>query len=134
MRGHFTVYGTKWPFATRFLQPPSGAAAYRGCRIAINHSNFHYERHSSNRLFRAMGSGAFVLNRQYPDQETEMTDGEHLVCWDSLEDLRNRIDYYMERPRRREEIAAAGCASAHKEWTWKSRMEDFRRIMGMGVR
>ena len=127
----FKVYGSNWPFKTEWLNEPAEAACYRGCSIAIHQSHYSYGRYFSDRLLRAMGSGAFVLAHRWPGIELDFVDGEHLVAWDSFEELTEKAAHYLVNEDERKRIAAAGCELVHREHTWLARMPRLLELAGL---
>ena len=124
------VYGGGWPFQTRMLNEAQEAECYRSCAIAIHQSHYSYGRYFSDRLLRAMGSGAFVLAHRWPGMELDFVDGEHLVAWDSFEELVEKARHYLAADER-QEIADAGCELVHREHTWLARMPSLRQLTGL---
>ena len=92
--------------------------AYRQCKIAINLSHFNYNRYSSDRLFRILGSGAFCLTHYYPEIEKDFELGKELVTFYDLDDLVAKINYYLWHMEQRQAIAKAGCTKAQNNFTW----------------
>lgn len=92
------------------------ASIYRGAKIGINYSHFNYSRYSSDRLFRIMGCGILCLTHNFKDIEKDFEVGKHLVTFDSLEDMKEKIDYYLTHEEEREKIAKAGCEYVHKNY------------------
>lgn len=131
-KDRFGLYGTGWnsPRANgNYLGNQRGEAAiYRGCKIAINCSHFDYSRYSSDRLFRAMASGAFVLTKWYPNIEADFIDREHLVVWHNMADLVQKCEYYLRQEEERKEIAAEGCRLAHNRDTFKNMCENIKQL------
>lgn len=122
----FAVYGTGWS-NTRSLDEAQEAECYRSCKVALNVSHFEIPGYSSDRLYRATGSGAFVLSHRYP--EMELTDGEHLVAFDGFSDLADKIDYYLDHGDERQVIADRGCEYALTNCTWSARVEELKRLL-----
>lgn len=81
---------------------------YRGCKIAINCSHYNVPRYNSDRLLRILGSGAFCLSYKHPEMEQDYENFKHLVYFDSIEDLNNKIDYYLQNEDERKKIAYNG--------------------------
>ena len=104
------------------------AAHYRGCQIAINLSQFSLSRYSSDRLFRALGSGAFVLSHRYPDIDQDFVEGEHLAAWAALDELERQIGRYLDAPAERQRIAQQGCELVHAKHTWSARTPELLAI------
>lgn len=81
------------------------AEVYNQSRIVFNVS----ARHELNmRVFEALGSGAFLLTDRMEDSETPFKDGVHYVMYDSLDDMVDKANYYLEHEDEREQIAEAG--------------------------
>lgn len=127
--GRAGVFGHGWagPNAFSLLNEQDEAACYRSCKIAINLSHFSLPKYSSDRLLRIMGAGAFCLSHEYP--EMEHSNGEHLITWDSISDLIEKIDFYLQNESERSKIAAAGCAFTRKNCSWDSRIAEFLRLL-----
>jgi spore maturation protein CgeB len=102
--------------------------AYRSCKIAINLSHFAYKRYSSDRLYRILGSGAFCLTHYYPEIEKDFINGKDLVIWEDLQDLENKINYYLSNEEERKIIAKNGYEKAVNNYTWKSFAENLKKI------
>ena len=84
---------------------------------------------ASDRIFRATGSGAFVLSDRFPSFADHFKDGVEAVAWNDIDDLFRCIDLYLEREDERKAIAAAGSARTHKTHSWDARMLDLQAIV-----
>ncbi len=132
--GRFAVYGGGWGPNDPFLNEEEESASYRSCKIAINQN--HYDtvpRFSSDRIFRAMGSGAFVLSNYWPGIEEEFSDGEHLVVWRDFDELHAKIDYYLAHDDERHKIAAAGTEHVRRNHTWEARMRNIQTFLSQAA-
>ena len=121
----FAVYGGGWGPSDPFLLEPEEAAAYRSCKIALDIN--HYQtvaRFTSDRRFRAMGSGAFVIANWHPGIEEDFEIGKHLVCFRSPDEIPDLVDHYLDHEDERKAIAAAGCAHVHANHSWDARMKE----------
>lgn len=127
----FGVYGNNWSPAARNLNESQEAECYRSCKIAIHQSHYSYGRYFSDRLLRAMGSGAFVLAHRWPGMEEDFVDGKHLVAWDTFDELKDKVGYYLNADDERQRIAAAGCERVHREHTWLARMPRLLQLSGL---
>ncbi len=76
-----------------------------GAKIVVNpHANF--MRYGGNmRLFEACGAGAFQIADDRPGVQEWFTVGEHLVTYGNLEQLRQRVRYYLDNEDERKQIA-----------------------------
>lgn len=129
--GHrFGVYGTNWPGANGNLMGDQHGEArlYQGCKIAINLSHFDYERYSSDRMFRIMGSGALCLTHRYAGLHLDFESGREVVAWDSFEHMKEQIDYYLTNEEERKRIAAAGQQKVSKTHTFDAMVQNLIKI------
>ena len=131
----FRVYGTNWKKITGyddvFLDRVQEATAYSNSDISINLSHFDYERYSSDRMLRLMGSGGFCLTHDFKGIEKDFIINEHIVTWSNLDDLKNKIDYYWRNQYERELIRANGCKFVRENCTWDKRMLELKTIIGL---
>ena len=128
---NFKVYGSGWERGTENLnhRQEREAEIYRGAKIAINFSHFNLSRYSSDRIFRIMGCGTLCLTHRFKDMEDEFKDGVHLVAWDNLTDLCNKIDYYLAHEKEARDIAEAGQYLCENTATWEKRIETLKNII-----
>ena len=126
----FGVYGRGWPFGTEWLDWQKEVEHYRGCKIAVGISQFDLQRYTSDRLYRAMGSGAFYLTRHYPGIELDFERGIHLDWWKDLDELKEKVDYYLEHDDVRQRIAREGSELVHGKHTWLDRAAELSAIIG----
>ena len=130
----FNLYGGNWKECGihaefEHVNNIQEAEIYKTCAIAINCSHFDYSRYSSDRLFREMACGAFALSHNYKDYEMDFTEGEHLVTWDSIDDLIKKCHYYLEHKEERQEIAANGCNLVTGTAMWRNRLLEFTQLV-----
>lgn len=78
---------------------------------------------ASPRVFEAMACGAFLLCDAQKDVMSLFEDGKHLVVFKDAADLREKINYYLANPEKREAIAQAGRAEVLKRHTYLDRMK-----------
>jgi spore maturation protein CgeB len=101
---------------------------YRGCKIAINCSHYNVARYNSDRLLRILGSGAFCLSYKHPEMEEDYENYKHLVYFDSIEDLNNKIDYYLQNEDERKQIAYNGQQLVLNRNTFKHQVENIIKL------
>ena len=82
----------------------------------------------SNRLTQSLYAGAFVLQQKFAGVEEYMglTDDHHLKLWYSIEDLQQRIRYWVKEanPSKRAEIAKNGHEYALKHYSFDARLQE----------
>lgn len=129
----FNLYGGNWKphFNAEYdyVNNEDEAEIYRTCAIAINCSHFDYSRYSSDRMFREMASGAFVLSHAFKDYHLDYENNKHFVVWQDIPDLISKCHYYLENKNDRELIAKQGCELITNTASWDCRMKEFVEII-----
>lgn len=106
----FGVYGNGWQTAKGNINHSQSEEAkyYRNCKVAINCSHFDYSRYSSDRLLRILGTAAFCLSHNYKDIAKDYEIGKHLDHFVNVNDLVDKINYYLQLEDKRNQIAKQG--------------------------
>lgn len=93
-----------------------------GGKITINtHGDF--MRYGGNmRLFEAAGAEAFQIVDDRPGIHEWFTDGEHLVIYRDIDDLREKVAYYLDHPEECQKIAKAARQHALENHTYEKRL------------
>lgn len=124
----FGIYGGGYPpgMATDNLMfnQQKEAEVYRSCKIAINCSHYDLGRYTSDRFFRILLSGAFCLSKEFPDMEEYSPEWNYQTFDGSMQDLKNKIDTYLEYPASRKSIAYNGLKKARANWKWEDRIKE----------
>lgn len=131
----FGVYGSGWygmESGSSMGDQGKEAAIYRSAKIAINCSNFDYGRYSSDRMFRAMGTGVCVLSHAYKDIEQDFVDGVHLLQWNSFELLLHQVNTLLADDGLRETIALNGLHQCKKNFTFEKMAKDIKSLWEQG--
>ena len=63
---------------------------------------------ASDRTYKTLAAGGFYLSDDWDGRSEMFQDNRDLVVYDSVSDLREKIDYYLENPEEREKISAQG--------------------------
>lgn len=103
------------------------ASIYRGAKIAINYSHFNYDRYFSDRLLRLMGCGVFCLSHNYEGIRKDFNENE-LPTFTSLNELEEKIIYYLNNKEEREEIAMKGRRKVCVNFTYKSMINNLLEL------
>ena len=130
----FNLYGGNWQQCDikselEKVNNEQEAQIYRTCAIAINCSHFDYSRYSSDRLFREMASGAFVLSHRYKDIDMDFKVGTHLAAFDDISELITKCHYYLQNKEERNCIAKEGLNLVLSTAQWSNRMDEFKQII-----
>lgn len=68
--------------------------------------------------------GGFYLTQDCPQLRELFGVGEHVVTWNHLPDLRDKIRYYLDHPVERQQITQAAQAYCLRHHTWANRFHD----------
>lgn len=105
----------------------AGANIYRSSKLAISDSQWPMATgFVSNRLFQAMDAGVLLLQQEF-DGLTELLglkDGEHLVTWSTMDDLQDKIRYWLEHDDERVEVMRRGQQYVRTNHSFDTRVEE----------
>lgn len=100
---------------------------------AINSYKIHINCNISNdinyRTFETTGCGTFLLTNYTPGLEKLFEIGKEIVIYNSIEDLDNKVKYFLDNEKEREEIALAGYNRAKKDHTYFERAKKILKIL-----
>jgi hypothetical protein len=82
---------------------------------------------TSTRTYEIPASGGFMLHERTPELLELFREGEEVACFDSVEELAEKIDHYLAHPGERERIAAAGHARCVPAYAYDGRMAQILR-------
>jgi glycosyltransferase involved in cell wall biosynthesis len=118
----FKVYGNGWGANSGNVNSSQyeEAKVYRGCKIAISISHYNVDGYFSDRLGRALCSGAFVLSHHYTGIERDFQVGKHLDTFMDLNDMISQCERYLSDTELREQIASEGQKLASKEFCYQN--------------
>lgn len=112
-------------------QWPAGSVAYeqmpiimRDSVISLNFSKGLYggANQIKARNFEVPGAGGFLLTEHAPGIEHWYDVGTEIAVWDNIDDLAKKIQYYLENPELRDEMALRAHARTVKEHLYEHRM------------
>ncbi len=104
----------------------NGKAIYRNAKIAIG-TNEYPDAYGfvSNRLFQAMAAGnCLLLHQHIPGlyDLTGITEGKHYVEFQSIDEMVNKIEYYLENDDERRRMANRGTAFVRQHHSFDARI------------
>lgn len=93
--------------------------------------NFNYPFYFSDRLFEVTGRGGFLIFPYIKGVEDHFVIGKELVTYEfnNFDDLKTKIDYYLERDDEREKIRLAGHERTKKDHTYTQRLKQLLNII-----
>lgn len=80
------------------------------------------------RVFDILGAGGFLITNYQADLANYFTIGEDLVCYESEEDLVEKVGYYLGHEEERESIARNGYLKVKQFHTYDLRLKEMLRI------
>lgn len=86
------------------------------------------------RDFEAPLSGAFYLAQWFVDLPLFYRVGSEVEAWETLEELKEKVKWFLDRPAERAAIAKAGRARAARDHTWDARIRDLFHRLGLAAR
>jgi spore maturation protein CgeB len=99
------------------------AKIYNAAKICLNIHHLQSKQGLNMRTFEILGAGGFQIVDYKKALESLFDIGEELVCYRSLEELRDLLHYYLDHPTERERIAEQGHRRAWHEHTFEARMQ-----------
>ncbi len=70
-----------------------------------------------------MGAGGFLLSNYQPELAENFINGEEAVMYDSIEDMYDKVRYYIANPEVRHEIALRGHEKTVREYSYSDRLD-----------
>jgi hypothetical protein len=109
---------------------------YAKSKVAVGDSlniNFNYPYYTSDRLFESTGRGGFTIYPRIKGLEEYFVDGEEIVFYEhgNLEDLKSKIDQYLDDSSTRELIRLGGHERTKKEHTYIHRWATIMKELGL---
>ena len=110
------------------IMPPVGAgrAAHRvfqRSKINLNVSLKGIEGGTPQRIMDIMGAGGFVITSYSPETAELFEEDREIVMFKTLEELLEKVDFYLEHETEREEIAQAGHEKVMRCYTYQQKMQ-----------
>lgn len=110
----FKLFGNGWKQSDGSFNhsQPLEAGIYRQSKIAINLSHYCYERYSSDRMLRILGTGTLCMTHWFPDITADYQHKKDVVVWETLDELIEYCHYYLAHEKERRTIAHNGYKNA----------------------
>jgi len=75
------------------------------------------------RTFQIPACRGFMLHERNPEVLELFTEGKEMACYATVEELAEKIDYYLAHPEERKAIAEAGCRRCVPAYSYDTRMQ-----------
>jgi hypothetical protein len=108
---------------------------YANAKVVVGDSlclRYQYPDYWSDRVYETLGRGGFLIHPQVPGMDRTFTDRKHLVFYEygNFDQLRELIDYYVDRADEREQIRVAGHQLVRTEHTYLDRWATILEVLG----
>jgi spore maturation protein CgeB len=127
-----SLYGYRSEFISKINEP---VTVFSNC-FGENHSkvvsrtkinlNFCTANSASDRIYKIMAAGGFLLTNDWEGRESNFTDGKDLVIFDTITDLNKKIKYYLDPANEKErELIAKNGMKKNKNFSryeWASKL------------
>lgn len=102
-----------------------------GDSVCLPDGEFRHTYYWSDRVYETIGRGGFLIHPYIKGLEEEFTDGETIVFYNygDFENLKQRIDYYLEHDEEREKIRRAGQEFVKNNATYNDRLTQMLDII-----
>lgn len=75
-----------------------------------------------------MGAGGFLMSNYQPELAEYFIDGQDMVLFDSPEDMRWKINYYLQHDEKRQQIAQNGFEKVKKEFSYDIQLKKMLQL------
>jgi spore maturation protein CgeB len=110
-------------YGGKFVAYEDKAKAFRAAKIVVNNLLYSEIWGVNARTFEAAGIGAFQMVDWRPGLAQLFRDGDEVISFRNIADLKNKINYWLPREDERLAIGEAGKRKAHSEHTYCMRLE-----------
>lgn len=91
---------------TDWLEEPEYVYYINGTKIGVGANSFNRTKYSSDRLGNYISCGTFYLPHKFEGIEEIFTRGKNLDWFETIEELQEKLEYYLSNEKKRELIAA----------------------------
>jgi hypothetical protein len=119
----FKVYGNNWGIA-KLIGQEEEIKIYQTALIGINQNNFDVPKYTSDRIWRLMGCGVLCLTKYFVGIEDMFIRYHHLDWWETLDELKTKLAYYLKDEHRAKDIAFNGMNHVRTHHTWTARVKE----------
>ncbi|MFH1385070.1 MAG: glycosyltransferase [Candidatus Omnitrophota bacterium] len=105
------------------------AEFYSSCKLIFGSSDFPYELYTSNRFFIVMGCGGVYLCHKFPGIEKLVKNKEHVLWFESPEEMLDLAHYYINHQHERNRIRESAEKLAREQHTYTQRIRNMLEIV-----
>lgn len=108
---------------------------YADAKVVVGDSvclqNFTHTHYWSDRVYETLGRGGFIIHPFITGMDEEFTDGQNIVFYKygNFDELKSKIDYYLDNDSEREKIRTAGQEFVRNYATYNNRLQQVMEII-----
>lgn len=125
----FVVHGMGWSIGV-LADQKTEVEAYQKSLIVINQNHFYRDGYTSDRLWRAMACGAFVLTKYFKGVEKMFDRFAFIDWWKDLPELKAKVQHYLVNPNLAVQIGAFGHQRVDGLHRWSNRIGEMIQAIG----
>ncbi len=114
-----------------FVAELEKAKAFNAAKIVLNTMHPGEIAGVNCRLFEAAGCGAFQIADWKPALPELFEPEREIVTFRTRQELKEKVDYYLDRPEERQAIAERAYCRAHREHTYEIRLNKILKVLGL---
>lgn len=97
--------------------------------------NFCTANSSSDRTYKVLAAGGFYITEDWENRAEYFVDGQDLIICNDIDDLRTKIDYYLNHPNERARIAKNGVIAVKKfsRHNWAKRIVEIYNMLFLKI-
>lgn len=111
------------------LPPEEVVKVYNATKINLNLTHPQSVFGPNLRVFEVLAAGGFLMTEDLADLHKLFKIGKEIVCYKNIEDLKDKIKYYLAHPEKRKAIAEAGHKKVVENHTYLHRMKELLEIV-----
>jgi len=104
---------------------------YKASQVNINATRPQLRMTINQRIFDVFSCGGFLLTDYRTFLEEVLPFDPRQICYNSFDDLKERVSYYLTNPKEKEGIIEAAKQSIRQNHTYESRMREMLGILGL---
>jgi spore maturation protein CgeB len=118
----------RWPGV--FVAELEKAKAFNATKIVLNPMIYAEIEGVNDRLFQAAGCGAFQITDMKRSLPQLFEPEREIVTFQTLQELKEKVDYFLANSRERAEIGDRAYARAHRDHTYQRRLGRMFEVLG----
>lgn len=129
--GKFQAYGVGQ--VNGAVTQQQAISIYNRAKIGISQNLFSRTLYTSDRLWRIIGCGTFCLTKRFDGIRSLFKKEIHLDWYDTLDELKNLIDYYLSDNEERRAVASMGSLYVRENHRWQDRFKIILEVIKFSV-